>query len=163
MKEIKVITTIVDGLPIPEKSKVEVILEEEFIVINQIKVSGFKLEPINTFKVKLENVLDITVSTEKEIIEMNKSVVGRGAVGMIFGPVGAILGGMSGIGTKKVVKKKDTLFVIAYKSKEGEIKNISFKVNDPMGKNLAKNFALVVKKKYLKERKESLIGQNIEL
>lgn len=37
---------------------------------------------------------------------MNKSVIGRGAVSMIFGPVGAILEGMSGIETKKVIRKK---------------------------------------------------------
>ncbi|WP_057567455.1 hypothetical protein [Paraclostridium sordellii] len=163
MSEIKVITTIVDGLPIPEKSKVEVKLDEEFIVINQTKLNGFKFEVINTFKVKLENVLDIAVATEKEIIDMNKSVIGRGAVGMIFGPVGAILGGMSGIGTKKVIKKKDTLFVISYVSKDEEIKNITFKVNDSISKITAKSFALIVKQKYMKKRNENLMGQNVEL
>lgn len=166
MKNLKVITTLVDGLPISNKNKVEIILEEEYIIINETRLNGFKFEVINTFKIKIENVLDIMVATDKEIIEKNKSVIGRGAVGLLFGPVGAVLGGMSGIGTKKIVKKKDTLFVISYMSKEEEIKNITFKANEAIAKLAAKNFASAVKRMYLSERKEKiekLTGQTIEL
>ncbi len=42
---------------------------------------------------------------EYETIEKDKSVIGRAIVGgLLLGPVGAIVGGMSGIGTKKETK-----------------------------------------------------------
>lgn len=66
--------------------------------------------------------------TEEEIIEKSKSVVGRAAVGGLFlGPLGAIVGGMSGTG-KKTKTKSETYFVINYNSgSTGEPAAISFK------------------------------------
>lgn len=57
--------------------------------------------------------------TEKEIIEKSKSVVGRAAVGSLFGPVGAIVGALSGTGTNKRVKT-DLFYTISYISSSGE-------------------------------------------
>ncbi len=66
--------------------------------------------------------------TEKEIIEKSKSVVGRAAAGgLLLGPLGAIVGGMSGTGTKTKTKY-ETYFVINYKSgSTGEPEVLSFK------------------------------------
>jgi hypothetical protein len=66
--------------------------------------------------------------TEEEIIEKSKSVVGRAAAGtLLLGPLGAIIGGMSGIGTK-TKQKSETYFVINYRPDgEDEQKIISFK------------------------------------
>ncbi len=50
-----------------------------------------------TYQIKMKNV-----ELLKQITEKDKSVVGRAIVGGIaFGVVGAVVGGMSGIGTKK--------------------------------------------------------------
>lgn len=57
--------------------------------------------------------------TEKEIIEKSKTVVGRAAVGSLFGPVGAIVGALSGTGTNKRVKT-DLFYTISYISSSGE-------------------------------------------
>lgn len=54
----------------------------------------------NTFQINLKNV-----ELLKEITEKDKSVIGRAVVGgLIFGAVGAIVGGMSGIGKKEIQK-----------------------------------------------------------
>lgn len=77
---------------------------------------------------KYDQITGINAITEKEILEKNKSVVGRAVLGgVLLGPLGAILGGMSGIGSKE---KTDTHYfiVINYKSKDDDIKVISFEV-----------------------------------
>lgn len=49
--------------------------------------------------------------SEKEIIEQQKSVGGRAVVGgLLLGPLGAIVGGMSGVGNKQ--KTKRTNYII---------------------------------------------------
>ena len=49
---------------------------------------------------------------ERIVTLKEKSVVGRALVGTLFGPVGAIVGGMSGIGTKEVATMPDNLLTI---------------------------------------------------
>ncbi len=77
---------------------------------------------------KYDKITGINVITEKEILEKNKSVVGRAALGgVLLGPLGAILGGMSGIGSKEKADKH-YFIVINYKSKDDDIKVISFEI-----------------------------------
>lgn len=65
-------------------------------------------------KLNLKKIIYVDVATEKEIIEKDKTVIGRAAVGtLLAGPLGAVIGGMSGIGSKK--KSKDRkIAVIGY-------------------------------------------------
>ena len=44
---------------------------------------------------------------------------------MLFGPAGAIVGGLSGTGKKQKVKIKN-VFVISYYGKDNEVKSINF-------------------------------------
>ncbi|MGJ0843303.1 hypothetical protein [Clostridium tertium] len=77
---------------------------------------------------KFSQITGVNVISEKDIIESNKSVTGRAIVGgVLLGPLGAIIGGMSGIGNKH---KSETHYyiVINYKSKEEEIKVLSFEI-----------------------------------
>ncbi len=77
---------------------------------------------------KFEQITGVNVVSEKEIIEKSKSVAGRAiAGGVLLGPLGAIVGGMSGIGNKQ---KSETHYymVINYKSREREIKVLSFEI-----------------------------------
>lgn len=66
--------------------------------------------------------------TEQQIIEKSKSVVGRAAAGgLLLGPLGAIVGGMSGTGTKTKTKTQ-VYYVINYTSgSTGQPEAISFK------------------------------------
>lgn len=74
-----------------------VIVDGKFIIKNSdlSKVKEFNLNDIKSIKPLSDDTI-----TEKE-----KSVIGRAVVGgLIFGVVGAIVGGMSGIGTKREIK-----------------------------------------------------------
>ena len=91
-----------------------------------MKARVFKDKPI--IKLKYEQIIAANVVTEKEIIESDKSVVVRAVVGgVLLGPLGAIVGGMSGIGNKA---KANTHYfmVINYKSNTGETKILSFEI-----------------------------------
>ncbi|KEI92231.1 hypothetical protein [Clostridium botulinum] len=77
---------------------------------------------------KFEQITGVNVISEKDIIEKSKSTVGRAvAGGVLLGPLGAIIGGMSGIGNKQ---KSETHYfiVVNYKSREEEIKVLSFEI-----------------------------------
>ena len=80
--------------------------------------------------IRYEQVVNYETYTDKEIIEKQKSVLGRAAIGGLFlGSLGSIIGGASGIGTKKEVN--NTRYVIInYKSSQDpeEIKVLSLEI-----------------------------------
>lgn len=85
----------------------------------------YKKPPVH---LKYEQIIGINVVSEKEIIEKGKSTVGRAVVGgVLLGPLGAIVGGMSGIGTNKT-NKTTYYMVINYKSQDEEVKVLSFEI-----------------------------------
>ena len=91
----------------------------------QMKARAFK-KP--TVFLQLEQITGVVVISEKDIIEKSKGTVGRAVVGgVVLGPLGVIIGGMSGIGNKK---KNETHYfmVVNYKSKDEEIKVLSFEI-----------------------------------
>ena len=115
----------IDGIPaIAEGSSVSVSLidEEEKL---EIKPSGLKTAP--SYFLNYSQIVNVDWITKDKIVAENKSVIGRAAVGgLLLGPLGAIVGGMSGAGAKQ---RKDTGFylVINYKSIQDEdIKVIIF-------------------------------------
>jgi len=90
-----------------------------------IKSRAVKKPEVN---LKFEQITGVNVVSEKDIIEKSKSTVGRAIVGgVLLGRLGAIIGGMSGIGNKQ---KSETHYymVINYKSKNEEIKVLSFEI-----------------------------------
>lgn len=79
-----------------------------------------------TYVIDFNQIIVADVLTENEVLQENKSVVGRAAIGgVLLGPLGAIIGGMSGIGNK-TYNQAHYYLVINYKSKTGEIKILSF-------------------------------------
>jgi len=49
-------------------------------------------------------IISLNQKTKQELMQLDKSVIGRAVVGgVLFGPFGAIIGGMSGIGSKAKV------------------------------------------------------------
>jgi hypothetical protein len=75
-------------------------------------------------------ITSVGIASEKEIIEQSKSVIGRAAVGgLLLGPLGAVIGGLSGTGSKTKTNTRH-FFVINYHPSNDpeEIKVISFEI-----------------------------------
>lgn len=145
---------LVDGLQLKDENAfIELKNDYEFLILEEKKLKFLSFETVNTFRIPIANIIDAAVTTVTELVEKDKSVVGRGVVGgLIFGPAGLVLGGLSGVG-KKTKKKVDIVYIVSYLSKENEIKNITFSLpGDTFGavKKFAKNF-----KKILDETKRS--------
>jgi len=91
----------------------------------QVKSRSNKKKPLA--HLNFNKITKIAMMTEKEIIEKSKSVGGRAlAGGLLLGPLGAIIGGMSGIGNKNK-SATEYYIIINYKSNDEE-KALSFKV-----------------------------------
>ena len=104
---------------------------EEFLEKNKEKgVGGTKLEilkdgslEINTGSYKTSAVLNknnlIFITIEKQDVvsqKKNKSVIGRAVLGgLLLGPLGAVVGGMTGIGEKEVKQKRLADYLVAFK------------------------------------------------
>ena len=60
-----------------------------------------------TVNLSIDKINRIEIVSEKEIIEKGKSVGGRAVIGgLLLGPLGLLVGGMSGIGKNKTTKIK---------------------------------------------------------
>ncbi|MBP0725517.1 hypothetical protein J5Y03_09990 [Bacillus sp. RG28] len=82
------------------------------------------------FEIKLEKLRAAVVKTEKELIEKNKSVVGRALIGSLIVPgLGTIVGGMSGVGTKTKKGPSNTYLILNYLNSNGELDAVTFKNN----------------------------------
>lgn len=116
----------VDGIknfPIDSAIALSINKEENLL---EIKARAFKNVPV--VKLNFNQIISFDLLDKKTIIEKQKSVVGRAIVGdILLGPVGAIIGGMTGIGTKKSLQN-DLFLIFNYTSKDNEIKVLTFKV-----------------------------------
>lgn len=115
----------IDGVPGYSKgTAIELSLNDNEQCLTMI-ARVYKKPPVH---LKYEQIVAANVVSEKEIIEKSKNTVGRAiAGGVILGPLGAIIGGISGIGNKQV-SNKHYFLVINYKSKDDELKVISFEI-----------------------------------
>lgn len=85
---------------------------------DHLEIKEFK----NSVTLKYDLITDVYYGLETEITQVNKSVIGRAvAGGLLFGGVGAVVGGLSGTGTKDK-KERHFYFIISY----GEDKFIQF-------------------------------------
>ena len=81
---------------------------------------GIGIHPTGELKERLgihpSQLIDIEFfkANDASIIEKKKSVVGRAAVGaLLLGPHGAVIGGLSGVGSKSV-KREPTVLMITF-------------------------------------------------
>lgn len=80
---------VVDAIP---HGNVDVMLHTHGICVNQ---------GLTFYYIHNSQIINIQTASKAELAKINKSVIGRAVVGnLIFGPLGAIIGGMSGFGTK---------------------------------------------------------------
>ena len=112
-----------------------------FVAGDSIRVTFFDQEKKIEFKsrvfknkepiyVRYSQLICWNTLTEKEIIEKQKSVLGRAAIGGLFlGSLGSIIGGVSGVGTKQETNDRSYV-VINYKSSQdtNEIKALSLEI-----------------------------------
>lgn len=118
-----------DGLGnLPSQSMFRVELEGDVVLLNQVKPHAFgKDKVIQQYKLPAASIIDFGIVKTAEL--QKQSVVGRGAVGgFLFGPVGAVLGGMSAAGKQKI---KSTLAICYLPSTGGDPKTIVFDAEPP--------------------------------
>ncbi|WP_312047769.1 hypothetical protein [Anaerotignum sp.] len=107
---------VVSGLPVSKNSVFQTYFYEDRIMID---------DGSRTFNLNLEKIEDICMKTDVEIQKaMVSSAGGAVAGGMIFGPIGAIVGGRT---KEKEIRDVTTYLIITYGSNE-EQKYISFNV-----------------------------------
>ncbi len=83
--------------------KIKVILHTHGLQV----VKGLTFFPIHN-----SQIISIKQTSRDELIRTDKSVIGRAVVGgLILGPLGAIVGGMSGIGSKEKLKNQNYLVI----------------------------------------------------
>jgi hypothetical protein len=96
-------------------------------------------------KIDIRNIDNAVVMEELEQTQKNKSVVGRAVVGgLLLGPVGAVVGGMSGVGNK-INSKTNYYLQITASGKEIILKPF---LNGENMANIAKNKIIEAKKQY---------------
>lgn len=82
-----------NNLSVIPSGKVTVLLHTHGIQL----MSGLNFYPIHN-----SQIISLKTVSQEELVKTDKSVIGRAVVGgLILGPLGAIVGGMSGIGSKE--------------------------------------------------------------
>ena len=121
----------VNGLPIPENFSCEIKSYQDRL--------DFKAGTTN-IKLPREKITDMCIKTDTEIQNQTVSSVG-GAIagGVMFGTLGAIIGGR--VKTKKV-KTTTQYLIITYTGEQGDLKYIGFDIknNPPSAAKLVKEF-----------------------
>lgn len=109
----------VNGLPIAENLLCEIRSYQDRI--------EFKAGTTN-IKLPREKITDMCIKTDQDIQNQAVSSIG-GAIagGMMFGPLGAIIGGRA---KNKKVKTVTQYLIITYTGEQGELKYIGFDINN---------------------------------
>lgn len=121
--------TYLDGLGnISKNSIFKVEIEDDYLLLNavQLRMLG-KDKILQQYKIKTSDILAFEIVKAADL--KDKSVIGRGAIGgLLFGPVGAVLGGMSGANKQKITS---TLAICYLPSTGGEPKTVVLNAESP--------------------------------
>lgn len=118
--EMFIATKHITGLPLGEQSECRVFLHKDKITIESLKTKAI-------YNLNMDKILDVNIKTDEEIQNNYTSSIG-GAVGgaVLFGPLGAMIGGRS---KKKVDKIVHNYLIFTYNNeKENKTDYISFDV-----------------------------------
>jgi hypothetical protein len=110
-------------------------------------MKGFKFHSVGILE---SDILSINLEGQNQLFEQkNKSVIGRAIVGgLIFGPVGAIVGGMTGIGQKQVATNMPENILSISFLENGEENIILFSCKNKHRKNVETYFLKNYKSKF---------------
>lgn len=116
------------GLGSPESELFRIMVEDGFLLLDCVKPHAFgKDKLIQQYKIDASRVLDFDIVKIADV--ENKSVIARGvAGGLLLGPVGAVLGGMSAADKRKI---KSTLAISYLPSSGGDPKTVVFNMDLP--------------------------------
>lgn len=148
-----------DGLgALPSQAMFRVSLSDGYLLLDYIKLHVLKKDEIlQQYKIKAEDILAFDIVNASEL--KNQSVVGRGAVGaFLFGPVGALLGGMSAANKQKI---KSTLAISYLSSANREPKTIIFDAEPPSWKGNNAIFVAKAKKDLAKIPKSKAVMEHL--
>lgn len=121
----------VEGLNITKNSPVDILQFHDRI---QLESGNQK------YQIPIENLKVAVIKSEREILEKNKSVVGRAMIGTVLVPgIGTIVGGMSGIGKKTVKGNVNNFLILNYVNSQGDLAAVTF-LNDPLQISKAYDF-----------------------
>lgn len=103
------------------------------VFMNNATADILHIQPLSNasqlINLPVDKIVNIGIVSEAEIIQRNKNVIGRSvAGGLLFGSVGAIVGGLSGTQTAKEIVPHHFL-IINYMNKDGTVQVLSFEVN----------------------------------
>lgn len=143
----KALFNLVEGIDLKDRhAQLRLSTDEEYLLIEERVSKVFRSVTDSTQKVPLKNIISTIITTESELVERSKSAVGRGAVGgLLFGPAGLVLGGLSGVGKKKSLKK-NKYFIISYLAADEAIKNITLSTAAVSNETLTKKFNKYISK-----------------
>lgn len=117
----------VDGIPqIPQGMAIRLTLDDN----NNRLIIELRIGNKPPVYLDYNQIVNAGLVTDRDVIEKNKSVIGRAAIGgLLIGPLGAIIGGISGTGNKKTTIGKNYI-VINYRPSQSpdDIKAISFEI-----------------------------------
>lgn len=113
-----VVSQHIEGLGIGNVS-CKILAYDDFIQIESLVNSQM-------FKIPAERVRAFVTKSQQEFEELDRSVVGRALVGTLLVPgIGTIIGGMSGLKTKKK-KQRSFYLIINFVDASGELKGVTF-------------------------------------
>lgn len=119
------------GIPdVPQYRLANLFLSGEKLVIESEK---------KVYEIRYDQLTAAESMQKSELLKKDKSVIARGVVGgLLLGPIGAIIGGLSGMGQKKI---KGDFLIINYRSAaDSEVKVLIFDVKNILQANkLAKS------------------------
>ncbi|NFO88541.1 SHOCT domain-containing protein [Clostridium botulinum] len=108
---------LIDGICLDKGTYIEVNIQDDNLMLSDARKNY-------VLNIKYKDITNIVYDSYREQITKNKSAVGRAVVGgVLTGGLGAIVGGMSGVGTKTKTKTLWAMY-IEYLDTTAQTKNV---------------------------------------